>query len=166
MSGIAATLLVLLVSGGAYYLGTQNRKPNDQQTSPSTISPISSPSPTPTTKPQPTEIEEKTSIPSGWSTYTNEEYGFEISYPENYQTLDDENNLYGWSNGIVLFYGGGQSYDLPVEVWNTVSEYENKYGAQMNNLTIKKVGNKYITLLNANGKEEVDQIVVTFKIIQ
>ena len=66
----------------------------------------------------------------------------------------------------MLIYGGGQSYDLPIEIWSTVSEYENKYKNQMGDLTIKKVGGKYITLLNTNHKEEVDQIIVTFRALE
>lgn len=158
--GLITALLLLLVGGGAYYLGIQSRKPNDRQ------APQLTPSPTPITKPQPTEMEENTNIPSGWLTYKNEVYGFEISYRGNYQALDDETNLYGWPNGVVLIYGGGQSYDLPIEVWDTASEYENKYKLQMDDLTIKKVGNKYITLLNMNHTEEVDQIITTFKVIE
>ena len=152
-------LLLAAGAGGAYYFLNQNKT-----TAPL---PVASPTPlpSPTVKPQPTEVEEKSSIPSGWLTYRNQEYGFEISYPENYQALDDEENLCGWPNGIVLIYGGGQSYDLPIEVWDTVSEYENKYKTQLDDLTVKKVGNKYITLLNMNREEEVNQIIDTFSTI-
>ena len=117
---------------------------------------------TPAVSPSPTIAEETSNIPAGWLTYTNEQYDFEISYPANYQALDDSDNLYGWPNGIVLFYSGGQSYDLPVEVWDTAYEYEKKYKNQMSDLTVKQVGGKYITLLNANRIAEVDQIISTF----
>lgn len=154
-------ILVLLAAlgGGATYLFLTQNKQTGEQASTTALTP------TPTTQPETTEPEETTNIPAGWLTYTNEEYGFAISYPSNYQALDDANNLYGWPKGIVLFYGGGQSYDLPIEVWNTVAEYESKYPTQMDNLTVHQVGSKYITLLNANFKAEVDQIIATFRTI-
>ena len=115
--------------------------------------------------PQPTEPEKATTsnIPQGWLTYTNEDYGFAISYPLGYEALDDQENLYGWPNGVVLLYKGGQSYDLPMEVWNTVAEYEAKYPvAMMDTITAHQIGNYYITLNNQNDSPEVDQIISTF----
>ncbi len=155
---VILVLLAALGGGAAYLLITQNQETVEQGT-------ISTISPTLTPEPEPEETEETVSVPTGWLTYTNEEYGFAISYPSNYQALDDTNNLYGWPKGIVLFYGGGQSYDLPIEAWNTVAEYESKYPTSMDNLTVHQVGNKYITLLNANQEPEVDQIIATFRTI-
>lgn len=95
----------------------------------------------------------------GWKTYKNYSLGFEISFPEKFKIVEDK---YGWPNSVVLIYGGGQSYDLPVEQWSDASEYQSKYQNQTN-LTVKKVGNTYITLLNTNLDSEVDQIITTFK---
>jgi len=107
----------------------------------------------------------QTNIPNGWRTYKNEKYAFQISYPSNYKALDDKNNLYGWPNAVVLIYSGGQSYDLPIEVWNSVTEYQTKYKNEPN-LIVKKVGDKYITLINVNGTPEVDKIISTFSTIE
>ena len=104
-------------------------------------------------------------IPTGWLTYKNEKYSFQISYPPTYKALTDKNNLYGWPKAVVLIYSGGQSYDLPIEVWNSVAEYQAKYKNEPN-LTVKKIGDKYITLVNANQNPEVDQIISTFSITE
>lgn len=111
--------------------------------------------------PQPTTTPDS-SIPSGWLTYKNEKYGFQISYPTDYKALTDSNNLYGWPKAVVLIYSGGQSYDLPIEVWSTKAEYEAKYKNQ-SNITVKEVNGKFITLVNANSETEVDNIISTFK---
>lgn len=103
-----------------------------------------------------------TSTKAGWQIYQNDQYGFSLSYPPQFQALTDAQNLYGWPNAVVLFYSGGQSYDLPVEVWNSQAEYETKYPAGMANLTVKQVGNKYITLVNSNFSPVVDEIIATF----
>ncbi|MFH1971039.1 MAG: hypothetical protein ABIJ05_01495 [Patescibacteria group bacterium] len=156
-------LLIIISIAFAYYYGTQQKGKSDgfitsqeaenQKEVEKTPSLISSPTPVPTSN-----------IPYGWKTYTNEIYRFEISYPSSYKALTDEENLYGWPNGIVLIYAGGQSYDLVIEHWSTQSEYENKYRNQ-SNITIKKIGDVYISMLNANFESEVDEIIETFKII-
>lgn len=157
--GVAITLLVIASIGGAYYLGS---KSNNKKEQPATTA--ISETQIPTQKIEPTQLVTGTqnkNISEGWLTYTNQEYGFEISYPKNYKALDDLENLYGWPNAVVLIYGGGQSYDLPIEVWNSESEYESKYPSA-ENLTVKKIGNKFITLMNINFEEEVDSIIETF----
>ena len=104
-------------------------------------------------------------VKAGWIIYKNEEYGFSISHPDSYKELSDKENLYGWPNAIVLLYNGGQSYDLPIEVWNTKAEYEAKY-KDSPNLTVKEVKGKFITLFNTNTEDEVDEIIGSFKILQ
>lgn len=139
---------------------------NSIQTRPApTPSEQQSPTPTSTSTPKPATDQDSSGVPAGWSTYSNNQYGFEISYPSDYEALDDAENLYGWPNAIVLIYGGGQSYDLPIEVWDTASQYQTKY-PNTENLTVKQIGDKYITLLNANYSSEVDEIIETFSLTQ
>ena len=160
-------LLVIIAAGGIYIFLNRNIQQPVSNNITATTQPTSTTIPTPTLTPTPTDtVEEVSNIPSGWLTYTNTEYGFEIYYPSTYSALDDEDNLYGWPKGIVLIYKGGQSYDLAIEYWSNVAEYEAKYQNQLTNLTIKNMGGQYITLLNTNGVSEVNEIIQTFKIIQ
>lgn len=112
------------------------------------------PCPTPQTQPVLTK--------PGWQVYQNSQYGFTISYPQNYQALTDPDNLYGWPKAVVLFYAGGQSYDLVVEVWNSEAEYKAKYPPPTSNLTVKPADGKYITLLNQTNDPQVDEMISTF----
>ncbi|MFC1727607.1 hypothetical protein ACFL0Y_03740 [Patescibacteria group bacterium] len=159
---VGIILLLLAIGGGAgfYFLGQEE---SDSTIQPTPLPPL--PTPTSSSELTSTQTPPESTIPTSWQTYTNSEHGFEISFPENYQALDDSENLYGWPNGVVLIYGGGQSYDLPIEVWDTTAEYETKYQNQMSSLTVKEVGNKFITLLNQNNIPEVDQIIATFKVL-
>lgn len=159
---IEILLLVLLIGVSvafAYYYGTQkgivNNFSGSEPTQSVSLSPTIAPSIVPSLVPT-------SSLPSGWMTYSNDKYAFEISYPASYKALTDKENLYGWPKGIVLFYKGGQSYDLVIEHWESQSEFENKYHNQTN-VVIKKIGNYYISLLNNNFDPEVDQIIGTFK---
>lgn len=102
-------------------------------------------------------------IPNGWLTYTNDTYGFSVSYPPGYKALNDAENLYGWPKAVVLIYSGGQSYDLPVEIWDSAAEYQNKYKNQTN-VTAHPVKGKVVTLTNTNYLPEVDQIIATFRL--
>lgn len=112
-----------------------------------------------TTSPSPTVLATPTNKP-GWVEYSSEKYGFSISYPSTYRIVDD---TYGWPKAVILLYKGGQSYDLPIEAWDSESEYQTKYKNQTN-LVVKKVGTKFITLLNMNFEPEVDEIISTFSI--
>lgn len=163
---ILFALLIIVSVAFAYYYGTQQGKltfsPTPQANTASEESKEIDQAPSPTPSPTTPTATPESNVPSGWKTYVNQEYGFEISYPPSYKALTDNENLYGWPNGIVLFYGGGQSYDLVVQHWNSPSEYENKYKNQTN-VTVKKIGDTYITLLNTNFETEVDEIIETFK---
>ena len=101
---------------------------------------------------------------SGWKTYQDSQYNFELKYPEEYKIAEDKS---GWPNATLLLYKGGQTYDLAVEVWNTESEYTSKYKTQMSldGLTVKNYQGKFITLFNGNLDPTVDQIISTFKFL-
>jgi hypothetical protein len=160
-------LIVLLigVSGSfAYYYGSQKSKDKTDliieapEKFIETVSPTVLPTETVTPTTEPTS-----NLPNGWQIYTNKQYGFEISYPEKYKVLTDKESMYGWPKAVALIFGGGQSYDLAIEVWNSEAEYQKKYDSSYKNVTVKKIGNFYITLVNTNYDPKVDEIIKTFK---
>ena len=104
--------------------------------------------------------EEEEILPENWLSYDNTEYGFSISYPNNYKALDDSENLYGWPNAVVLLYGGGQSYDIVVEAWDSKAEYESKYPSE--ELVVSKIGDKYITVADITKESENTEIIESF----
>lgn len=122
--------------------------------------------PVPTAAPPlPTEAPPGPSIPPGWSTYRNDQIGFEISYPATYQALDDANNLYGWTKGVVLLYNGGQSYDIVIQLWDSQMEYESELSAQMGNVTVQQVGNQFLTITNITQEPENPAVIATFHLL-
>jgi hypothetical protein len=159
-------LLIIVIAvagmGAAYYFGTQ--KSDKKATVTPFPTPILTSSPTPTQIPQASPTAQQSNIPVGWSTYQNTQYGFEISYPSNYQALDDSENLYGWPNGVVLFYKGGQAYDIAVEVWDSETEYQSKYGTNNAQVTAYSVGNKFVTLMDNTQDAENASVIATFNI--
>lgn len=115
---------------------------------------------TPTQTPTP----EKSNVPAGWSTYTNSEYNFEISYPSNYKALTSKEDLYGWPDALVLIYGGGQAYDLAIEVWDSEAQYKQKYPSQT--VKVYMVDGKYLTILDQTLEPDNSAIISTFKLTQ
>lgn len=100
---LVSILILVLVAGGAYYLGQTKIKPvpNSQPI----IGNLSSlPSPTqlvPTQQPQTSIMPDET---VNWKTYTNKKYGFSFNYPPNLTLSPEKEFQHGLS--IDLFYNG------------------------------------------------------------
>ncbi len=112
-----------------------------------------------------TENQTTTPVKPGYVEYKNTEIGYSIQYPEKYDV--EENSA--WKNADLILYGGGQIYDLIIQVWNTESEYKKFYSdnpAAAENMTVYKVGTKYVTLINLGKKSEIDEIIKNFKLIE
>ncbi|MCJ7520560.1 MAG: hypothetical protein MUO42_12940 [Anaerolineaceae bacterium] len=137
--------------------------PTNTSQPPATLQPTPEPTLQPTVEStvQPTQQ----TVPAGWQTYTSTVYGFEISYPASYQALDDADNLYGWPNGVVLLYNGGQAYDIAIQVWDSPDEIASNYPSAGESITIVPSAGKYISIFNATEEGENPAIIATFKLI-
>lgn len=158
---IIALLAVLWFGGGGDYL-----KENISLLNTKTTTALTTPSPTPTVtktvtiNPTVTIAKKVSNVPEGWQTYTNTKYGFSISYPPNYKALTSKDDLYGWDKAVVLFYGGGQSYDVAVEVWDSEAGYKEKYpGIEM---AVYLTKGKVITLYDETKEPENKTIINSF----
>lgn len=113
------------------------------------------------------QLSDSVSIPN-WKMYKNSEYGFEIQFPESYKAYTDKDNLSGWPNAVVLIANDGQSYDLPIEVWDSEMDYKAKYWKYTDLIPYIKVveltTGKFLTITNQNKEPEVDSIINTFKL--
>ncbi len=91
--------------------------------------------------------------------YSNEKYGFELTYDTPYKVLVDKDNLYGYPNGVALIYKGGQAYDIVIEAWDTQAAYEKEYSTRMADIKVIKGGGKFITFLNNTTSAENKKII-------
>lgn len=156
---LVLAILAVIWFGRGTFLSQINPSSTATPTITQTLIPVSTIVPTivPTVAPTPTP-----SVPSGWQTYTNTQYGFSISFPATYKALSDKENLYGWPNGIVLIYSGGQAYDIAIEVWTTEDGYKLKYPTE--NLAVYKIDGKFITLADQTKSAENQAIIDTFQL--
>ncbi len=163
-------LLFFIVAGVVAYLVYQNYQLQEKI---AVMAPVDQVEPTALPQEDTSAPNEETVSPTDttselsadWQTYTSEEYGFQVSFPPDFQALDSEDDLYGWPNAVVLLYRGGQSYDIPIEAWDAAAEYEQKYDPQFD-YVVKPVGGKYITLVNYNETAEFADIAATFEEIE
>ena len=116
--------------------------------------------------PLPSETPAGPIVPASWSTYRNDQAGFEISFPGNYSALDDAENLYGWTNGVLLLYNGGQSYDIAIQLWNSRQEYENELSNRLESVVVHQVGNRFLTIMNVTQEPENTEIIATFHLVE
>lgn len=167
----AATPIIILILavtallvGTVIFLLTKNTNPSPIPSASTGLQATSIPDTTTPTIPASTTSPTAT-VSSGLLIYKNTKYGFEISYPKTYKALDSADDLSGYPNGAVLIYNGGQAYDIVIEVWNTKTEYENKFGAMIKDVTVKESNGKFITIQNATDEPENAQIIASFKLI-
>lgn len=121
------------------------------------------PAATNTPMPAPTETQGP-SAPAGWSTYQNAQYGFEISYPPEYQVLEDPDSLSGWPNAVVLFYNGGQSYDIAIQVWDSQADLDANFSNDPRVQSVSANG-KIISLFDVTQEPENAAVIATFRLL-
>lgn len=156
---IIALLFVVWLSGGKDFI----KKNFSEKTNKDTVSLVES---SPTLTAVEKETNTITTTPTGAEvnqTYTNTKYGFTISYPPKYKALTSKDDLYGWDKAVVLFYSGGQAYDVAVEVWNSEAEYKEKYVDVA--LTVFPVNGKFVTLYDQSLETENKTLINSFKTI-
>jgi len=105
---------------------------------------------------------------SKWQIYTNELYGFKLSYPSDkkYQPIDHTSGD-GWPYSIVLFSGpSGQSYYLAIEIWDDKNNFTAEHGEYALAQTLfKELNGRYISLWNINDDTVITDIIETFEFI-
>lgn len=91
---IGFVILIMIVTGGAYYLGTQKNQTNSLNFE--TTETQSTPTPLPTTKAQPTDSAitnsptPKNGSKVGWQIYIDRSYGYTIQYPSGWILKQDK----------------------------------------------------------------------------
>ncbi|MDO9547143.1 MAG: hypothetical protein Q7J07_10405 [Pelolinea sp.] len=118
----------------------------------------------PTETAAPVEILSTEAVPEGWNSYTDEALGLSFSYPDPYAVLTDAENLHGWDNCVLLLYDSGQSYDIAVQVWETVEEMESYFGARMVDVTVFEKPDQFISVFNITMEESNSAIIATFEV--
>jgi len=150
---ILLSLILVTLIFIAYNLYTGNLTPqtSDLNKAPSESLLVDSPTPppSPTDNPHP-----------DWLSYTHPTLGFTISYPSNFKIVEDN---YGWPKAVFMLYSGGQSYDLVIEKWDSLNEYQAKYPSSDNSILVNGPDYTY-SLLNNNNQPIVDDIISTFNI--
>lgn len=94
-------IILAIVGVVAYSLSKNGINPNPSISPTVSASPTASPSPTftPTSTPQPSSTPTPSVDVSSWKTYRNDEYGFEIKYPNFFATATTK-SYYGYERGF------------------------------------------------------------------
>lgn len=164
---LGVLVLLIVVGGGAYYLGTQH----------STIAPqTQNTNAQPTTSPQNNTVSNPTDVPmvtqspqtdntADWNTYNSTKLGFTIKYPKKVSKYNEtwqyeEFNIIGGTNTIVGFgtpssKSGGYIWDVSVYTDKTVEQIIKEQGQQFSD---RKESRKNITV---NGKPALLVTVTT-----
>lgn len=104
-------------------------------------------------------------IPAGWQTFHSDANGFEIAYPPSYQALNDADSLSGWPKCVLLLYNGGQSYDIAIQVWDSMAEYKTTLGASLPRVVVYPAGSRFISVFNVTEEPDNAAVIATFRLL-
>jgi hypothetical protein len=91
---------------------------------------------------------------SGWLTYTNTKYGFEISYPDNYFPYINESE----PDRINMRTDTSQSEELIIYISDTSP-------TNSDDTVVHEQGSTFISLNNVNNEATVKEIIDTFEVV-
>lgn len=146
-------LLIVISTACQFSVDMANSAQETAQMPAATDTPV----PAPTDAPQP-------EVPARWVTYQNAQYGFEISYPPDFQLLQDADSLYGWPNAVALLYQGGQSYDIAIQVWDSQAELDANYPNEPRMQSFDANG-KIISLFDVTQEADNAAVIATFRLL-
>ncbi|MFC1622234.1 hypothetical protein ACFL13_02560 [Patescibacteria group bacterium] len=150
---ILIVLVIILLGGGVYFLlfkmPTMGPIPNGIDSETGVI-----------TDSEPKE--ENTKVTDG---YKDDELNFDILFPAGCGVSNEELDTYGWPNGVVLIYCGGETYDVAVEVWDTEEEFRDKYPDEENLVVEMLEDGRYLTVVDIANEQYSANILKTFRFL-
>jgi len=144
---VILTIFVVILIISYFFPGLLQKKANESVSS-STISSTVSASASPSQAVDKSTSAGPTSTPSTTSalqTYKDNSWGFEFSYPADYETVND---TYGWPHALVhlMPVAGGQSYEGQIEWWDTATQFKDTYGKDPKYITTHPNSKNWITI--------------------
>lgn len=107
---------------------------------------------------------EKYNPTANWKTYKNNDYGFELKYPDNWAVLQTWRPAIDGIGGVILGdYGDGDYYGINVDIISDKNKL--KEFSLTNNYLVERAGVFFLIFPNNVPYDEFNNIISTFKFI-